>query len=297
VARVLFITGFNRSGTTLVTSAVTEAAQAATLTVGHLARHLDSVNEFLTAIRADGRTPDRGVDRLPITESTPEEYGWLLLRITGRSEFDEAAAGSGILQTVVREAAEASGADTVVLKNPGDIGRERLLLDAFPDARVILVRRRLGAIEDSLRRAFDRMAGSNDWIGALINPKYTQVVLDAITDPEQRAQEVAETIAINRRKALELAESVAELPPDRVAFLSYDELRDDPRAGAVWASHIVEPEALAKAVATMTFPEYNRAEPVDDEVREIDDAWERAWRRARERQVEAGILAGPSRDE
>jgi hypothetical protein len=40
MARVLFVTGFNRSGTTLVTS----AAGARTLTVGHLARHLPSVD-------------------------------------------------------------------------------------------------------------------------------------------------------------------------------------------------------------------------------------------------------------
>jgi hypothetical protein len=40
VVRVIFVNGFNRSGTTLVTAAVTEATGGTTLTVGHLARHL-----------------------------------------------------------------------------------------------------------------------------------------------------------------------------------------------------------------------------------------------------------------
>ena len=69
MAGVLFITGFNRSGTTLITSAVTQAARARTLTVGDLARHMPSVRRFLTAAGKHGTVTDRGVDRLPVSES------------------------------------------------------------------------------------------------------------------------------------------------------------------------------------------------------------------------------------
>src|SRR4051812_13831149 len=83
-AIVLFINGFHRSGTTLLTTAATEATGGVTLTVGHLARHLPALRYFLRVERRNNRTPDRGVDSLPITDSTPEEYGWLLRRLTGQ---------------------------------------------------------------------------------------------------------------------------------------------------------------------------------------------------------------------
>lgn len=130
MARVLFITGFNRSGTTLVTSAVTQAARGRTLTVGDLARHMPSVQRFLAAASRHGTVTDRGVDRLPVTESTPEEYGWLLNAVTGDFAFGTQAAQAGVLHSLVDELAGAGDA-TVVLKNPADTGRERLLLDSF----------------------------------------------------------------------------------------------------------------------------------------------------------------------
>ena len=147
VVRVIFITGFNRSGTTLVTTAVTEAARATTLTVGDLARHLPSIDRFLTAARKRATVPDRGVDRLPVNESTPEEYGWLLHAATGEYTFGATAADSGTLRTLVDELANDSDAPVVVLKNPWDTGHEQLLLDHFPDSGALLVRRRLSAIE------------------------------------------------------------------------------------------------------------------------------------------------------
>lgn len=291
MARVLFVAGFNRSGTTLITSAATEAAGATTLTVGDLARHMPSIDDFLKTSREQGTTPDRGVDRLPVTESMPEEYGWLLHATVGKFTFGADAVESGILKTVVDELADGSGAAVVVLKNPWDTGREQFLLDHFPDSQVLLVRRRLGAIEDSLGRAWERMATSNDYIRALISePNMADAIIGVILDPESRAKTVEETKKTTRRKVLRLARGASKLPLDRVAFLSYDELRDDPRAGAAWAAHLVDPEALSKAVAALTFPEYNSSSPSSWAVRAIDLYWARAWRRARAKQVKAGIL-------
>jgi hypothetical protein len=68
-----------------------------TLTVGDLARHLPVLRYFLRVQRRNNRTPDRGVDSLAVTESTPEEYGWLLRRLTGRSALSAHAARAGIL--------------------------------------------------------------------------------------------------------------------------------------------------------------------------------------------------------
>jgi len=290
VVRVLFITGFNRSGTTLVTSAATEAANARTLTVGHLARHMPSVDRFLTTSRKQATVPDRGVDRLPVNESTPEEYGWLLHAATGEYAFGAKAAESGVLSALVEELAD-DGDAPVVLKNPWDTGHERLLLDHFGDSRVLLVRRRLGAIEDSVERAWTRMATSNRYLRALIGDRRRVAeTLGVILDSKARQDLVEDTRRKTRRDVLRLARSAGRLPLDRVAFLSYDELREDPQAGAAWAAHILDPEAFGRAISALTFPEYNRAKPGSYLVRAIDGYWAWAWRRARAKQIKAGIL-------
>jgi hypothetical protein len=295
MACVLFITGFNRSGTTLVTSAVTQAARASTLTVGDLARYMPSVQRFLTAASKQGVATDRGVDRLPVSESTPEEYGWLLNAMTGDFAFGPQALQTGVLRSLVDELAGA-GDETVVLKNPWDTGRERLLLDHFVGSRVLVVRRNLSAIEDSHSRAWNRMATSNRYVRALIPDTHRRAeTLWAIIDPAARQRMIRNARRRTRKRAVRLARSGPRLPLDRVAFLSYDELRADPLAGASWAGHILDPGALGEAIAAHTFPEYNRASAGSMMARAIDWYWARAWRRARARQLKLGILAGPEK--
>jgi hypothetical protein len=296
MARVLFITGFNRSGTTLVTSAVAQAARARTLTVGDLARHMPSVQRFLATASKHGTVTDRGVDRLPVSESTPEEYGWLLNAVTGEFAFGPQAAQAGVLHSLVDELADGGDA-TVVLKNPWDTGREQLLLDHFADSRILLVRRDLSAIEDSQSRAWKRMVTSNRYVRSLIgDPRGRAQLLAAILDPQAQQHAVRDARRKMRADAVRLARSVARLPLDRVAFLSYDELRADPSAGASWAAHVLDASALAEAIAAHTFPEYNRANARSLTAQVIDGYWARAWRRVRARQVRAGILTGPGTD-
>jgi hypothetical protein len=297
MARVFFVTGFNRSGTTLVTSAVTEATGGATLTAGHLARHIPTLERFLVTAKKRGAAPDRGVDRLPVSESTPEEYGWLLQTLTGEPAFGEEAARSGALEQLIEEVADAepgvNGSEpVVVLKNPWDTGREQLLLGHVEGSVALLVRRQLGAIEDSQARAWSRMATSNRYLRALIpDRRRAGEILSSVLDPAARQRMIRANNRQMRRDVLRLARIVSMLPPDRVAFLSYDELRADPRAGAAWAAHLLDPDAMAKAVAAHTFPEYNHEARGSLVVRAIDRYWARAWRRARARQVKAGILA------
>jgi hypothetical protein len=295
VVRILFVNGFNRSGTTLVTAAVTDATRATTLTVGHLARHLPSVDRFLTAARKRAIAPDRGVDRLPVNESTPEEYGWLLHARTGEFASGPQAAQSGILRTLVDELAP-DGDAVVVLKNPWDTGQEQLLLDHFAGSQVLLVRRQLSAIEDSVERAWTRTATSTGYLRALMSDRRRAAELIArILNPEARQDLVRGTRRKTRLDVLRLARGVSKLPLDRIAFLSYDELRDDPRAGAAWAAHVLDPEAFGQAIAALTFPEYNRPNPGSWVVRAIDRYWAQAWRRARAKQIRAGILTPPKR--
>ncbi len=295
MVRVFFVSGFNRSGTTLVTTAVTEATRATTLTVGHMARHMPSIEAFLADAKASGTTPDRGVDRLLVTESTPEEYGWLLFAQIGSFVFGDKAVETGALQTLVDELAGDGDNPVVVLKNPFDVGREARLLEHFPDARILLVRRRLAAIEDSMTRSFDRLATSPGWVRALMgNSEFGEQMINTIVDPVSRKSMVRDNIRKNRDDVRSLAKAVASLPPERVAFLSYDELRADPRAGAAWAAHLLDPDLLAKAIAADTFPEYNRPAPRSFAAWAADRAWARAWQRARANQLKAGVRTGPA---
>jgi hypothetical protein len=294
VVRVLFVTGFNRSGTTLVTTAVTEAAQARTLTVADLARHMPSVDRFLATVRKRGTVVDRGVDRLPVNDATPEEYGWLLHAQTGEYAFGAAAAGTlqALVDELAADSADPDSADpVVVLKNPWDTGRERLLLDHFAGSRVLLVRRQLSAIEDSQDRAWSRMATSNRYLRALIgNHSRAAQTLGVILDPKARQDLVRTTSRKTRRDVVRLARGAAKLPLDRVAFLSYDELRANAQSGAAWAAHVIDPEALGQAIASHAFPEYNQVRTASWVARCIDSYWARAWRRARRKQVKAGLL-------
>ena len=286
--RVIFISGFNRSGTTLVTSAATQAAQATTLTVGYLATQMPKLAAFMRDCAEKGIVPDRGVDRLPVTESTPEEYGWLLAGATGSFVYDDKAEESGILHRAADELAAQAGAETVVLKNPWDTGNEQKLLDCFPGSSIIMVRRQLDGMAASQAKAWERMATSHDYVLSLIaSDVLAKLIRRTLSKPEARRKEVAKTNETTRQRAVALTESVATLPLDRVAFVSYEELRADPKAGARWVAHVLDQQAFAGAIEQLSFPEFNHSgEPSD-----TDRAWAAAWEQARSRQVAAGVLA------
>jgi len=286
---VLFVNGFHRSGTTLATTAATVATGGATLTVGHLARRIPSLDRFLRA--PHDAPPDRGVDRLPVTESTAEEYGWLLQHATGRRFFR--GEDAGLLRDVVSELAADSGTSVVVLKNPWDTGREQLLLDRLPTARVLLVRRAVADIEASSRRAMLRYLESDGYLRALMaDDAETEKLLAALASPWQRWLLLFASRWSLRVGAVRLARSASRLPPDRVAFVCYEELRDDPRTAAGWAAHLLDPAAFASAYTELAFPDRGPARRGGWVTRAIDAYWARAWRRARAAQVHDRVTAG-----
>lgn len=293
--RILFVSGFHRSGTTLVTAAVTEAVAGSTLTAGHLARHIPSLARFLEAAAARKRVTDRGVDRLVVTSATPEEYGWLLHHTTGSYRLSSRAAAADTLRALVTEIAPEPAATTVILKNPWDTGRERVLLKHFPDARILLVRRDFAAMEESMARSWERYVTSSGYLRALLGDRTRAAqLLGILMDPAKRAAMVRRSRWRVRLAALRLAITAGRLPVERVAYLSYDELRADPHLGAAWARHLLDPASLADAVAAHTFPEYHRAGGGSRLALILDRLIARAWRRARARQLRSGLLTSPT---
>jgi Sulfotransferase family len=290
--RLLFINGFHRSGTTVMTSAVTEAVGGVTTTVGVLARHIPTLDALLRTQRPGA--VDRGVDQLEITPEAAEEYGFLLNYRTGTHALYGHPDGLPLLREHISElAAEAPGAP-IVLKNPWEVGREAQILADFPHARIILLRRRLAYIERSIERALLRSRFS-DYSRALDGDSDDYNRLLRLLGSRWRRPLLLNAQRLGlRRHAYQLAGSVAELPLARVAFLSYDELRAHPTAGAAWAAHLLDRDALAEAFTRHAFAE--RGAPARSSIvhRALDRRWRDAWERARTAQVRAGILAPPT---
>lgn len=289
---VLFINGFHRSGTTVMTSAVTEALGGVTTTVGHLARHIPTLERFLDALHAGelDQDVDRGVDRLTVTATTAEEYGFLLYHRTGKHALYGHPDSLQLLRGHIAELAAESPA-TVVLKNPWEMGREARMLADFPDATVIVLRRRIADIERSMERALLRAGSADAYPRALGGDRDGNHRLAGILASRwQRAVLIGLIRFILRRRAWRLARSIRTLPLDRVALLSYDELRAEPRTGTAWASHLVDPDALAEAFTRHAFAERSNPAPGGLVHRLIDRRWARAWADVRAAQLRAGVL-------
>ena len=289
---ILFVSGFNRSGTTVLLESVAAATDGRPFTVGDLIRYgSPGMAERLRGLVESDTPVDRGVDPRPVTADTPEEYGWLLvdLGMTGRlsSRFEPRAAG--LLRRVTEDLT--GEAEVAVLKNPSDTGREDLLLRCFPEARVIVTRRTLAGIHSSSDRALARGARNTAYGMALAGDSL--IVRTAIRAQRTRAGAAFLSLVARwnlRLRVWGMLRRTARLPVDRIAFLDYDEMVADPVAGARWAGHLLDPERLAKEFRfSHSFPArpLPRSSWVD---RLLDRRWARIWERGRRAQLERGVL-------
>jgi len=286
---LLFVDGFHRSGTTVVTAALTEATGGVTTTVGVLARHIPTLAAFLADTGAAGA--DRGTDRLEVTPGTPEEYGFLLHHATGGHRIYDHSDGPRLLAEHVAELRGDAPDRPVVLKNPWDLGSEARILADRPEAGMVLIRRRVADIERSVTQALLR-GRSSPYLRALDGDTAGYHRLQRLLASPWRRELLLRGLRLRlRRQVRQLAAGVAGLPAERIALLSYDELQADPEAGAAWAAHLVDPAALAGAFARHAFA--GPAAPTAARARHerLDRAWGRAWDTARAAQVRAGLVA------
>jgi hypothetical protein len=182
----------------------------------------------------------------------------------------------------------------VVLKNPWDLGHEAQILEDFPDAVIVILRRRLADIEASVANALVR-ARTSDYATALEadevgHRRYQRQFASRWRRPVQ----LLVYRLVLYRKVNRLASSVGRLPLDRVALLSYDELRANPDAGAAWAAHLLDPQALARAFTGHVFADRGVHTSASALQRALDARWRRSWANARQAQVRAGIIAATS---
>jgi hypothetical protein len=296
---ILFITGFNRSGTTVLVDAVAAATAGAPLTAGDLARHgAPGLAARLRRIFDSADPIDRGVDGRLVTESMPEEYGWFLYHLgTGRRRslrFRSAATAD--LRRVADALSARSG--VAVLKNPSDTGHEDELLAAFPDAQIIISRRRVAGITASSYRAMDRYITTSAYGEALRGDDFWVRFLARAL----RTRTLARLVRFGTRWGLRVRlmgylRTFSRLPADRVAFLSYDELVEDPDRGARWAAHLLDAGRLSKEFRAALSADTGARPPESSWIdRELDRRWARVWKVKRGEQLRLGVLSHPAGD-
>ena len=146
---IYFVTGLHRSGTTVVSEAIADAVSGSMITVSDLAKHIPRLDELVSNMDVSGTTPNQNGNGREISQSTPTEYGWYLYSVSGQRSFGFKRKFHSQLTDLMNEVMRRAGSDGIVLKNPWDTGNEATLLSEYADARSIVIRRSLQAIEAS----------------------------------------------------------------------------------------------------------------------------------------------------
>ncbi|MCW2888397.1 MAG: sulfotransferase [Streptosporangiaceae bacterium] len=186
-----------------------------------------------------------------------------------------------------------------VLKNPSDTGHEDELLAGFPDAQIIISRRRAAGITASSYRAMDRYITTSAYGGALRGDDFWIRLLAR----GLRNRLLASLVRFGTRWGLRARltgylRTFSRLPADRVAFLSYDELVEDPDDGARWAAHLLDAGRLSKEFRAALSADPRTRPPESSWVdRELDRRWARVWERKRGEQLRLGVLSHPTDDQ
>jgi hypothetical protein len=272
---LVFVTGFQRSGTTVITEALAAAMGGKPLTAGALASFLPELARMLDAVEGGASMCDRGVDRRPVTRSMAEEYCWYL-RARDHGSLRLRRRATGELRRLIEAAKPVEG--PLVMKNPWDTGNERLLLDLFPESHVVIIRRCLPAIEASLRAALLR-GGKNTYLKSLTEgSRAVMVWLALLRVPGVRRVVAAASIWRLRWLTIRLVRRTPKLDFARTTLLSYDQIATEPLVGAQAASRLCDPVRLA-AEFTKRHDKFGDRRParMSPVASKLDRRWEQAW--------------------
>jgi hypothetical protein len=145
----VFILGLHRSGTTLLYQLLGATGFFNIVTARHVAFFDDLVRPHRDRLELERRVverfaalgqTDRRVDAVPVGPDAPEEYGFLLERLTGSRRFlrSSLASFSLICDTIGRDAGTVRPA---LLKNPWDFDRIDVIQELVPEARFVFIHR------------------------------------------------------------------------------------------------------------------------------------------------------------
>ena len=312
---IYFVTGLHRSGTTVISEAIADAVGGSMITVSDLAKHIPHLDDLVSNSDVSGTTPNQNGNGSEISQSTPAEYGWYLYSVSGQRYFGFKRKFRSQLSDLMNEVMRRAGSEGIVMKNPWDTANEATLLSEFTDARSIIIRRSLQALEASSLQIMRHPAlegmregaptrderdtsptrnyESEEYMGALMNnDSLFHGVSRALHSPAARWLLVVLSKWGRRLAILLLIRRIRKLPLDRVGFISYDEMCKDPARGAQWLGHILDPAAFAQSFEGLISPTAQRpSAQCSAVVRALDRYWERAWSDMRRQQIRAGVLA------
>ncbi len=176
----VFILGLHRSGTTLLYELLGATGCFNVVTARHvaffdgIARPGGDVEGFDRRVAerfGSLEQADRGVDGVSVGPDTPEEYGFLLERLTGSRGFS--ASSGGALRCICDMIQRDSGARRpTLLKNPWDFDRADLLREVFPGARFVFIHRNPFHVLSSTLRMTLALAERRSAYLAMLSDRY-----------------------------------------------------------------------------------------------------------------------------
>jgi hypothetical protein len=243
----MFVMGLHRSGTTWLYEQLDRLLPVASATAHDVLAYprlldlqargaLEMDRAALDAhFRALGLV-DRQIDAIALSHATVEEYGWVLLRQSGRPWLDRRSAP--VLTEVCRKlAAIRPQARAVLLKNPWDTGGGPQIRALFPAAKfVFLSRDPVWIVDSQLRNGFLFKDVETPYFDALIQPSLrARLAVDALRRMSRLVGERAFTSAAMRllmsrvtRELERYRRSRDGLPPAARIEVRYEDLLRDP---------------------------------------------------------------------
>jgi hypothetical protein len=182
--RPVFISGPHRSGTTFLYGLLQATGRFNVVTTYHVLRYrellanhaagtTDRAKRELAAVLAADGTADRGIDGVPLTPDTPEEYGFIIAG--GRSDSAMRVSPGNLARfTEVCRKVRAIGDPSrlLLLKNPWDAANFLYLKQQFPDARFLFIHRHPArTLASHLKAGRTLLAKRNAYV-AMLYPRY-----------------------------------------------------------------------------------------------------------------------------
>lgn len=148
--RPIFIVGLHRSGTTFLYQSLVRLLPLAYLSPYEILFYPRLLSRYFSGAVDEDRSAlddlfarwgqrDRGIDTIPLSSRTPEEYGWLLKRYAGSMRFGRRTAA--LMDEMCRKLLLVQGRSSVLLKNPWDVSRCIEIYRHFPQAKFIYISR------------------------------------------------------------------------------------------------------------------------------------------------------------
>lgn len=246
----VFVMGAHRSGTTFLYDSLAKCFPVANLDLYHIFYYHRILSNYVNNSEAQQRAEfnqflaekgitDRGLDGFQVSDRMVEEYCWVLSkanRVFPASKTDKHNWQflKQVCQKVLYTTPEAKG---ILLKNPFDYTRAEFLLQCFPEARFVYIKRKPSEILNSSVNAAVEMSKAHPFFELMrtTQPSLSHKVSDVFAraghkvKQEQLINWTCKNLSTYLPKQLDAAKaSLQTLPRDRYRVVDYHDFMADP---------------------------------------------------------------------